>query len=197
MIRREREIRMIRGQRSIAAGLTVFAVVAGAGAAPAARFEASVSKVIDGDSLWLRPAGKDKPVEVRLQDIDAPEICQAWGRQAREALEGLVANKTLVVQPRAHDAYGRLLVVLSIDGTNVGSWMVTEGHAWSIRTKWDRGPLVKEERVAASLRRGLWSELRPVQPKEFRRSHGACEPGEAAAPGAPSASPANATPIRR
>jgi endonuclease YncB( thermonuclease family) len=158
-------------------------------AAPAARFDAAVVKVVDGDSLWLRPAGADKAVEVRIQDIDAPEICQPWGRQAREALAERVAGRTLVVQPRGRDTHGRLLALISIGGENLGAWMVGEGHAWSIRTRWDRGPLVKEERMASALRRGLWIEPNPVEPRAFRRQHGPCVAGET---GVPSAAPTSA-----
>ena len=38
--------------------------------------EGRVTSVVDGDSLWVTPADNSAAIEVRLLDIDAPEICQ-------------------------------------------------------------------------------------------------------------------------
>lgn len=136
-----------------------------------------VSKVTDGDSLWLTPAGKP-PIEVRLRDIDAPEACQAWGVEARSALAELALNKVATLQISARDSYGRTLGVLMIDDLNVGKFLVENGHAWSTRSRWDQGPLVKQEKMARALSRGLHSTPGAVQPVQFRREHGPCVAGE-------------------
>ena len=137
-----------------------------------------VSKVTDGDSLWLTPAGKP-PMEVRLRDIDAPERCQPWGHEARAALAELALNKVATLQTSGRDSYGRTLGVLMIDDINVGKFLVENGHAWSTRSRWDQGPLVKQEKMARALSRGLHGTPGAVQPVEFRRTHGQCVAGEA------------------
>ena len=147
-----------------------------------------VSKVTDGDSLWLTPAGK-KPIEVRLRDIDAPESCQPWGAQARAALAELALHKVATLQISGRDSYGRTLGVLMIDDLNVGKSLVENGHAWSTRSRWDQGPLVKQEKMARALSRGLHGAAGAVQPVEFRRRHGKCE---STAP-APTPTPASAS----
>ncbi|MFN8895336.1 MAG: thermonuclease family protein, partial [Betaproteobacteria bacterium] len=49
---------------------------------PAQGQQGLVVAVTDGDTLTLRlPDGQ--PVTVRLRDIDAPEICQPWGPEAK------------------------------------------------------------------------------------------------------------------
>ena len=133
-----------------------------------------VSRVTDGDSLWLTPAGK-KPIKVRLRDIDAPESCQPWGEQARAALSELALHKVATLQISGRDSYGRTLGVLMIDDLNVGKTLVENGHAWSTRNRWDQGPLVKQEKMARALSRGLHGAPGAVQPVEFRRRHGKCE----------------------
>lgn len=132
-----------------------------------------VTHVTDGDSLWVTPPGQPG-IEVRLRDIDAPEICQVWGEEARRALEALVLGKTVVLRIAGRDTYGRTLGQVQADGVDVARRMVEEGHAWSLRTRWDRGPLVKEERMATALRRGLHGQPGAVMPRDFRQGHGPC-----------------------
>jgi hypothetical protein len=48
-------------------------------------------------------------------------------------------------------------------------------RAWSIRSRWDQGPLVKQEKMARALSRGLHATPGAMQPKEFRRLHGTCD----------------------
>jgi len=133
-----------------------------------------VSKVTDGDSLWLTPAGK-APLEVRLRDIDAPESCQPWGNEARAALAALALNKVSTLQISGRDSYGRTLGVLMIDDLNVGKFLVENGHAWSTRSRWDQGPLVKQEKMARALSRGLHGTPGALQPSAYRRLHGKCD----------------------
>lgn len=149
-------------------------------AAPAPQhLEGVVERVVDGDSLWLR-AGDAAPLEVRLQGIDAPEGCQAGGPAARDMLAGFVLDKPVTALVRGRDHYGRTLATIEVDGLNVNQRMVAEGHAWSIRTRWDRGPYVAQERLAKALRRGLHAEGGAELPADFRRRHGPCEGAPAA-----------------
>lgn len=134
-----------------AAVLALFAVAAQA-AAPA--MAGKVTKVIDGQTVLLQRAD-GKTVEVRLAGIVAPAICQPWGPQARDALKEYVLELEVIVQDGVADRSGRVTGELIFDKADVASRMVEEGHAWSVRTKWDRGPWVKQERVAKALGRGL------------------------------------------
>ena len=145
-----------------------------------------VSKVTDGDILWLTPAGKP-PIEVRLRDIDAPESCQPWGKEARTALAELALNKVATLQSSGRDSHGRTLGVLMIDDLNVSKFLVENGHAWSTRSRWDQGPLVKQEKMARALSRGLHGTPGAVQPAAFLRTHGRCDAAAAAQamPGVP------------
>ena len=153
-----------------------------------------VTKVTDGDSLWIAPPAQ-REVEVRLRDIDAPEICQVWGEEARRALAEWVLGKTVVLRITGRDQHGRTLGYVEVDDVDVGPKMVEEGHAWSARTTWDRGPLVKQERMAAALRRGLHGLPGAVMPRDFRQAHGPCVAGLAADRAVPAATPA--APIAR
>jgi endonuclease YncB( thermonuclease family) len=137
--------------------------------------EGLVTQVPEGDSLWLTPA--DKPaVLLQLNDIDAPEPCQVYGEASRRALAELALNRRATVKIQGRDAQGRTLAVVTVDGVDLSTRMVEEGHAWSTRSKWDFGPLVKEERMARALNRGLHAEANAMMPREFRQMHGPCGP---------------------
>jgi len=166
---------------AVAVALVALLCVGGATAEPRAKrsVQGVVTKVTDGDSLWMAPPGQ-RAMEVRVRDMDAPEICQAWGVEARRALRELVLGRTVVLRIAGRDAYGRTLGDVQAEGTDVARKMVEEGHAWSIRTRWDRGPLVQQERVARALRRGLHGQPGAMMPRDFRQGHGPCATGRRA-----------------
>ena len=136
--------------------------------------EGVISRVTDGDSLWLQPTGK-APIEVRLRDMDAPEICQDYGPEAKKALEQMALGKTATLTVNARDQHGRSVGRVMVDGQSLSKLMVAEGHAWSARGRSDRGPLMKEERMATALKRGVHATQGAVMPKDFRKTHGPCK----------------------
>jgi micrococcal nuclease len=163
--------------------------------AAAQTLQGTVTQVVDGDSLWLAPAavGAAAPaaaIEVRLLGIDAPEICQPHGPEARDALRDLVLGQAVGVKGVGRDTYGRLLATVTREGLDVNRRLVADGHAWSARHKWDQGPYVKQERQAIALHRGLHATGGAVMPREFRRTHGPCQGEHVAAPSPPAATPA-------
>jgi endonuclease YncB( thermonuclease family) len=158
----------------------VIAALLGAALAQAAapRLEGKVSRVTDGDSLWIEPAAAGAPVELRLEGIDAPEICQAWGPEARQALAELVLGQQVSVKTSGRDTHGRTLGTLFLGTQNINKTLVQEGHAWSHRYKYDRGPYVADERMAKALSRGLNRDGGAIMPRDFRQQHGPCQAGE-------------------
>jgi micrococcal nuclease len=146
-----------------------------------------VSRIVDGDTLWVKTAADDTPVVVRIEGIDAPESCQPGGSEATQALTKLALNRNVTVKIVARDDYARIVGKV-YDGTvDVGDRMVRDGHAWSMRFKYDRGPYVAEERMAIALKRGLHGEGGAVMPRDFRQRHGVCENASPALPAKPSA----------
>ncbi len=139
-----------------------------------------VSRIVDGDTLWLKTAADAEPTVIRIEGIDAPESCQAGGADATQALTKLVLNRSVTVRIVARDDHARVVGKV-FDGTvDVGDRMVRDGHAWSSRFKYDRGPYVAEERMAIALKRGLHGEPGAVMPRDFRQRNGECaQPGGA------------------
>ena len=137
--------------------------------------EGKVSHVTDGDSLWVRPAQGGKARRIRLVGIDAPEICQAHGLAAREALRRQALGQQVRVQGRGRDDYDRPLRRIGTAGVpDLGAWMVAQGHAWSYRQRGRAGPYDAEEAMARAAQRGLWAQAGAIEPRIFRRVHGSC-----------------------
>ncbi len=139
----------------------------------------------DGDTLWIRPvgatSGKRSAIKVRLDGIDAPESCQAYGGLAQAALSQRLLRQTVRVEPRRYDNFGRLLAKISLEKPphpipDVGAWMVERGHAWSQRFKQDAGPYAGNEKRARLQQRGLFAQSGAQRPREFRLEHGSCQP---------------------
>ncbi len=136
-----------------------------------------VTHVTDGDTLWVRTSAHGQPRKVRMQGMDAPESCQAWGPQATAALAGRALHQTVQLihkGGRAKDEYGRLLARVTLGGQDLGQWMVQNGHAWSYHYRRDLGPYAAEQQQAQSARRGLWASA-AVEPRVFRKQHGSCK----------------------
>jgi endonuclease YncB( thermonuclease family) len=157
------------------AGVLVAALALGAVAAPPVHeFEGTVVRVVDGDSVHVAPADGGALVTVRLHGIDAPEICQPHGLQAKQALEEMVFEQRVRARPIGIDDHGRLLARLAKGGADVGDRLVRDGHAWSYRYRDDKGPYVMQERMARALQRGLHADRAAEPPRLFRRRHGPC-----------------------
>ena len=136
-----------------------------------------VSRVIDGDTVWLAQSGKGKPVKVRITGIDAPEICQAGGVAARDALAGKVLGKSVqivVPKSRSRDDYGRVLGALEFNGEDIGRWMVQSGQAWSYSYQGRPGAYASEQLLARQAGRGLFGAQRVEEPRGFRQRNGSC-----------------------
>lgn len=138
-----------------------------------------VSRVIDGDTVWLKTAPSHKPLKVRIVGIDAPEICQLGGIASRDALRRRLLGQTvtLVQTPsRRRDEYERLLARIELHGEDMGRWMVISGHAWSYHFRHDVNLYAAEQDRAKAGGRGLFAQNDPVNPRQFRAQHGSCHP---------------------
>lgn len=140
----------------------------------AGRFVAIVSHVTDGDTVWVRPVRGGPPQQVRIEGIDAPEICQAFGSQSRDALAARVLHKRVTLTTRGQDDYRRTIARIRLGREDVGAWLVSQGYAWSYRFRKDLGPYRHQEAAARGAHRGLWESASTELPRDFRVRHGPC-----------------------
>ncbi|HEX2546103.1 MAG TPA: thermonuclease family protein [Ramlibacter sp.] len=144
-------------------------------AAGAASFRGVVSHVTDGDTLWVKPAEGGDAVQIRLLHLDAPEGCQSYGAEAKQALRTRVLHQSVRVRTDGVDDYGRQLARVEHRREDVGAWMVRSGHAWSPGFHGRPGVYDKQQAQARSERRGLWSLPGALEPRSFRKRFGRCQ----------------------
>jgi micrococcal nuclease len=137
-------------------------------------YEARVTRVFDGDTLWVQPLAGGRYRKLRLDGLDAPEICQNGGLASRDALAGRVLKQTVIVTERQPDDYGRGLARLQHAGDDVGGWMVASGQAWSYRWRRSLGPYQPQEAWARAQRLGLFAQADVELPRSFRQRYGPC-----------------------
>jgi micrococcal nuclease len=138
-------------------------------AAPANTLSGVVVAVHDGDTFTLQSRGS--LYKVRLSDIDAPEMGQVFGKQARQFTEDRVLGHQVRVNVALVDVHDRRVgEVIVDDGWVLNEELVHAGLAWHYRVNPIRNErLQRLEHDAFSKKLGLWVEKEPLPPWEFRR----------------------------
>ena len=88
--------------------------------------ESFVMRVIDGDTVVL--ANNET---VRMSGINTPETGECYYQEAKDRLNELVINKTVLLESDRTDRgkYGRLLRYIYVDNVSVNFLLVEEGYA--------------------------------------------------------------------
>ncbi|WP_296471223.1 thermonuclease family protein [Rhodoferax sp.] len=113
--------------------------------------------------------------KIRLSGIDAPEKNQAFGQRSKESLSDLVFAKTVDVETDKVDRYGRRVGKIWVNGIDANLEQIKRGMAWHYKqyareqSKEDQREYAEAEDEAREAKRGLWKDVEPVAPWEFRR----------------------------
>ncbi|EPO9964571.1 thermonuclease family protein [Enterobacter roggenkampii] len=135
----------------------------------ATELKGRVIRVLDGDTIEVLQ--DEKPVRIRLANIDAPEKKQAFGNWSANQLKSLIAGKPVTVSYSQEDQYGRLIGrVFTATGTEANSFMVRIGAAWVYERYNTDYTLPGIQTQARKDRRGLWVEKHPVEPWIWRKN---------------------------
>lgn len=130
-------------------------------------------QVIDGDTFSIVEG--DQVVRCRLNGIDAPELSQPFGEEARSWLEGkLIAP---IIKKRIVDGFDRLIVeVINQEGIHLNLEMVRLGLAWVHpyygKKYSDPDALLIARDYAIRNQLGVHSDSSVIPPWEHRRSDG-------------------------
>ena len=131
-------------------------------------FTGTVTSVEDGDSIVVKTPTEQ--MTLQIAGVDAPELSQPGGAEARTFLTTLVSGKTVTVRLKSvADRIGSV----QFDDADVSEALIRSGMAWHCpRFTDDRGLTIAEADARAS-KRGLWRDGRPTPPW-LHRGSGAC-----------------------
>jgi len=132
--------------------------------------ELRVTRVNDGDTVTCTGPDHER-IQVRLKNIDAPELAQPAGPDAKTALQQKLSRGAIHVEGGELDQYGRLLGTLWISDRNINLEMVEDGWAWAYCGKHPDRQILQAEDSARRKKRGLWADALPERPSQWRKAH--------------------------
>ena len=130
--------------------------------------------ISDGDTVTL-PDANQRQYKIRLTGIDAPEKKMPFGQRSKEHLSDLIFSKDVQVETDKLDRYGRTLGKILFDRKDINLAMINAGLAWHYKkyeidqSRSDRLLYAHAEEQARQQRIGLWRDLNPTPPWEWRK----------------------------
>lgn len=144
-----------------------FLVFSMAFAVTAPAFAHKVVGVSDGSTLTLLV--DDKPLRLRLANVEAPDKAQPYSAASRKSLADLCLGKEASYKEQESDNRGRAVAVVYCDGLDAGHAQIMRGMVWVDPKNNRELTFPGLEAMARRDRRGFWADADPVPPWEFRR----------------------------
>ena len=133
----------------------------------------NLKRVVDGDTFYLKTPA-DNSIKVRLAFIDAPELNQPFGNEAKAFLKKIEGQK-VAIDVKSKDRYGRHVAILFHRNADINLLMIENGFAW-VYTKYlkyasipRRNKYLHAESLAKENELGLWQTKEYIPPWEWRK----------------------------
>ena len=130
-------------------------------------FKATVVAVEDGDSVTVDESGQRS--QFHLDGVDAPELAQRFGPEAKAFLGRLVIGKLVTIRLRSRSPRGEESIArLEVNGSDVSVALIRSGMARYCGRHADDPVLQRAENDAQETKRGLWSTPAGILPWQYR-----------------------------
>jgi endonuclease YncB( thermonuclease family) len=123
-----------------------------------------VIRCLDGDTIVT-----ESNTHVRLSEIDALELHQPHGIEAKLLIERLILNRTVKLVFTGTDKYNRKIAEIYLNGVYINEEIVKSGQAYVYR-RFGSSRLYNDELQAKRNRIGIWA-YNTQPPYLFRRDH--------------------------
>ena len=133
-----------------------------------ADFVGRVVGVSDGDTITVLTQN-NQSYKVRLANIDAPEMGQPFGKEAKMVLSDFIYNKPVYVKEHAKDRYDLIIGTVLKGNDNVNRLMVRYGYAWAYRQYLTDNTMISLESYAQQQKIGIWKNAENISPEQWRR----------------------------
>ena len=131
-------------------------------------------EVIDGDTI-VAESDTGQVVRIDLFGVDAPEIGQPFGGEARSFLEGAALGRELALARTGNDD-SSVTASVSVDGVDLSEALVRSGFAWLPADGASSDVIAIALFGARSEGAGLWSDSKAEHPSLWRESHRPAQP---------------------
>ena len=140
-------------------------------ASQASAWPATAEACHDGDTCTVI-SDSGQRLTIRLHGVDAPELDQPYGAQARLLINSLVAGQRVEVKPTSDLSDGRTVADIVLpSGRDVGTTLVASGAAW-VEQRWNHDPAAyAAQGNAQRAHLGLWADAAAVPPWQWRAEH--------------------------
>ena len=126
-----------------------------------------VTRVIDGDTYKVLLNGKIRTVQAL--NIDAPEIGQYFGKEAKENVIALIQGRMVDANIYDNDLYGRHILNIHVDGLRLDSILIARGWAFYNYNYSRDSRLWALETTAKNNQTGIWKCSNSIPPWIFRK----------------------------
>ncbi|MEG3440395.1 thermonuclease family protein [Pannus brasiliensis CCIBt3594] len=128
-----------------------------------------ITGIHDGDSLRVSCQSR----ALRLACIDAPELDQPFGQEARDYLGDLTIGREVEVIDRGDGGFNRVASIVYVDNANIQERLLSAGLAWyypQYASKCsDFMGLKRAEQSARERGIGIWKSTNPIAPWLWRK----------------------------
>jgi len=131
--------------------------------------------IADGDTLTLLDSTNTQH-KIRLSGIDSPEKGQPFGQVCKKSLSDLAYDRVAEVMSDKLDRYGRAIGKVLVNGQDVNLEQVRRGCGWHYK-KYQNEQMLEDrlsynaaEESARANRVGLWADMTPTPPWEWRKA---------------------------
>ena len=104
-------------------------------------------RIADGDTIELIPVGQTRPIRIRFEGVDAPEVGEVFSRESQALMSTLLLNQRVGVDGHDVDRYGRLVARVTAGGKDASSSY--QGRAPCQRFATDAGLAAAEAQARA------------------------------------------------
>ena len=126
------------------------------------------TEILNGN-LFQCVDSKNNQHLIKMADIEAPELEQPFGPEAKKWLKSTIYNQKIMVKVRGSEN-DYVLGELYYQKKNLNREMIRQGLAWTDRKNGD-SMYQRLERDANSNGTGLWSDVFAEYPADFRKTH--------------------------
>jgi len=95
-------------------------------------YNAKIVKVVDGDTYVSEISlgfSLTLNAKIRLAKVNCPELPTPEGEKAKAWAIANLEGKSVKIQTKSYDKYGRVLAAVQLDGKDVGETLLSEGLA--------------------------------------------------------------------